>query len=102
MANEKQLTEHESFLIIQQMIATAKREQKDDGKGWIIWGWLLFLASVLTLINLEMHWVSDYFFWNLFGIASLLLLLYSVLKYFFFKKKERVKTYTGDIFQRLN
>jgi hypothetical protein len=102
MASEKQLTEQESFVIIQQMIATAKQEQKDDGKGWILWGWLLFLASVLTLINSTTHWVSDYFFWNLFGIASLLLLLYAVFKYFLFKPKERVKTYTRDIFQRLN
>src|SRR5215831_16426374 len=102
MENEQQLTENESFLIIQQMIETAKHEQKDDGKGWIVWGWQLFLASILTLINSATHWVSDYFFWNIFGILSLILLFYALLKYFFFKKQERVKTYTRDIFQRLN
>src|SRR3954452_1015648 len=102
MESETQLTEQERLFIIQQMIATAKREQKDDGKGWILWGWLLFLASILTLINLSTQWVSEYFFWNLFGIASLLLLLYSIIRYFFFQQKERVKTYTRDIFQRLN
>ncbi|HXL58957.1 MAG TPA: hypothetical protein VN958_21990 [Chitinophagaceae bacterium] len=102
MQNETKLTEQESFLIIKQMIETAKREQKDDGKGWIIWGWQLFLASVLTLINLKTRWVSTYFFWNVFGIISLLFLLYTVIKYLFFKTRERVKTYTRDIFQRLN
>src|SRR6266487_2763685 len=102
MQNETKLTEQESFLIIKQMIETAKREQKDDGKGWIIWGWQLFLASVLTLINLKTRWASTYFFWNIFGGISLLFLLYTVIKYLFFKTRERVKTYTRDIFQRLN
>jgi hypothetical protein len=102
MQAEKQLTEKESLAIIQQMIAAAKQEQKDDGKGWILWGWLLFLASVLTLINSATHWVSQYFFWNMFGIASLLFLLYAVLKNFLFKSRQSVKTYTRDIFQRLN
>ncbi|MBO9684772.1 MAG: hypothetical protein J7502_19230 [Flavisolibacter sp.] len=29
---EKQLSEQDSFLLIQQMIHTAKKEQKDDGR----------------------------------------------------------------------
>ena len=99
---EKNLTEQESLLIIQQMINTAKQQQSDSGKGWILWGWLLFLASVFTYINLQTGWVSTYFFWNLFGGVSLLLLLFSVIRYFFFRKTERVKTYTGELFQKLN
>src|SRR2546421_1701640 len=99
---EKNLTEQESLLIIQQMINTAKQEQKDDGKGWIIWGWLLFLASMLTYINLFTHWFVPYYFWNIFGGISLLLLLYSVIRYFFFKKTKRARTYTGELFEKLN
>jgi len=102
MEQEKKMTEQESLLIIQQMIQTAKQEQKDDGKGWILWGWLLFAASVLTYINLKTEWFSNYFFWNVFGIASLLLLLFSVVRTFFFKKINRVKTYTAELFQKLN
>ena len=99
---EKNLTEQESMLIIQQMINTAKHEQKDDGIGWIIWGWLLFLVSVLTYINLYTKWFSTYYFWSYFGALSLLLILYSVIKYRFFRKKERARTYTGELFQKLN
>ena len=102
MDQEKKLSELESLLIIQQMIQTAKQEQKDDGKGWILWGWLLFAASVLTFINLKTQWFSNYFFWNMFGIASLLLLLYSVLKTVYGKKTKKVKTYTAEMFQKLN
>jgi hypothetical protein len=102
MEQEKKMTEQESLLIIQQMIQTAKQEQKDDGKGWILWGWLLFTASVLTYINLKTQWFSNYFFWNVFGIASLLLLLFSVVRTFFFRKINKVKTYTTELFQKLN
>ena len=50
---EKQISGQEGLAIIQQMINTAKKEQKDNGMGWIIWGWLLFLASVFTYINIK-------------------------------------------------
>lgn len=99
---EKQLTEQESLALIRQMIYTAKKEQKDDGKGWIIWGWMLFMASVLTVLNLQFHWFDTYFFWNVFGGITLAALLYRVLSFFLFKKSERVRTYTKDLFARLN
>ncbi len=100
--SENKMTEQESLLIITQMIHNAKKEQKDNGAGWILWGWLLFTASGLSFLNQIYKWVSTYFFWNLFGIASLLLLLYGILKVFIFKKTAPVKTYTGDLFQKLN
>jgi hypothetical protein len=99
---DKQLTEHESLRLIQQMIDTAKLEQKDDGKGWIIWGWLIFLASVFTIFNIQFNWTNTFFFWNLFGIASLLIMLYQTIRYYFVKESVRVKTYTQDLFSKLN
>ena len=99
---EQNLTEQESLLLIQQMIQTAKAEQKDDGKGWIIWGWLIFFASVFTFFNLKFDWVSTYFFWNLFGVATLILLGYETIQYLFGRKRERVRTYTKDLFDKLN
>ena len=99
---EKNLTEQESLRIIQQMINTAKHEQKDDGRGWILWGWLLLIVSVLTWINLQTRWFSTGFFWNIFGIIALLLILYDTIKYIFFKSRVRAKTYTGELFQKLN
>ena len=99
---DKRISEHESLLIIQQMIYTAKNEQKDNGKGWIIWGWLLFAASVLTFVNLQFHWFSTFFFWNAFGGITLLFFIYTVAKFFFGKKVERVRTYTSDLFEKLN
>ncbi len=99
---EKKLTEQESLQIIQQMIQTAKQEQKDDGKGWITWGWLLFLASLFTFINLKFKWVSTYFFWNLFGAVTLVFLLYDSFRFLFVKQKDKVRTYTRELFEKLN
>jgi len=102
MPNDEPLNEQESFLIIQQMIHAAKQEQKDDGKGWILWGWLLFLTSLLTFVNVQYKWFSASFFWNWFGIISILFALFSSLRYFFFTRTRRVKTYTSDLFEKLN
>jgi hypothetical protein len=99
---EKQLSEQESLLLIRQMIQTAKTEQKDDGRGWILWGWMLFAASMLTILNIHFHWFEAYFFWNLFGIATIIVFLFEVLGRFFWRKRVKVKTYTKDLFQKLN
>jgi hypothetical protein len=102
MEQEKEMNEHESLLIIQQMIDTAKQEQKDDGKGWIIWGWMLFAASVLTAINLELHWFQTFFFWNIFGLMTLVVFAYETIMAVVKGKKQKVKTYTREIFGKLN
>src|SRR4051812_38966780 len=99
---EKNLSEQESLVLIRQMIETAKSEQKDDGKGWILWGWMLFLASVLTMFNVYYNWFSAWFFWNAFGIATLVIFLYEMIGRVFLKKREKVRTYTKDLFDKLN
>lgn len=99
---ERRISEQESLLIIQQMIHTAKAEQKDDGKGWIIWGWLLFCASFFTFLNLKFNWVSTFFFWNAFGVLTMLLISYEIVRFNLLKRKEKVRTYTKDLFEKLN
>lgn len=99
---DKILSEKESMLLIQQMITTAKKEQTDSGIGWIVWGWLLFFASIFTYLNEQYEWVSTFFFWNLFGIAAIILVLYEVARYIFGTRTEKVKTYTSDLFDKLN
>jgi hypothetical protein len=100
---EKNLTEKESMLIIQQMISTAKQEQKDDGVGWIIWGWLLFFASIFTWLNIQFSWFNNIaLFWNIFGVCVVLYWIYRIIMYAMGKEREKVKTYTGDLFAKLN
>jgi hypothetical protein len=99
---EKELSGNESLQLIQQMILTAKAEQKDNGRGWIMWGWMLFLASILTFLNIRYHWFQSYFFWNLFGLFTLLMFAYGMIAKAFFKKKVTVRTYTRDLYEKLN
>jgi hypothetical protein len=99
---EKNLTEHESLQIIRQMIETAKHEQKDDGIGWIAWGWTLFAISILTYFNIQFGWFDVAFFWNAFGVMVGLYFLFYLFKTLFMGKTQRVRTYTKDIFDRLN
>lgn len=99
---EQKMSGEESLLLIQQMIQTAKQEQKDDGRGWIVWGWLLFLVSILTFFNLNYHWFPTGIFWNIFGITAMVFFLYKIIRYLFFKPKKKVRTYTRDLFDKLN
>jgi hypothetical protein len=99
---EKQLSERESLHLIQQMITMAKKEQRDDGRGWIIWGWLLFLASLLTVANIRFGWFQTFFFWDAFGLVTIAVFLYEMVAARLLKRADRVKTYTGDLFSRLN
>jgi len=100
---DKNLSELESLSLIQQMIQAAKKEQKDDGRGWIVWGWMLFSAAVFTALNIRFRWTDNtFFFWNLFGLFTILYFIYEKITAQFFKKRLRVKTYTNDLLARLN
>jgi hypothetical protein len=102
MENKIDFSASDSLAVIQQMIATARREQQDNGTGWILWGWLLFAGSVASFINMYTGTFSQFFFWNLFGLLSLVVLVYSVVMAILGRNKERVKTYTSELYRRLN
>lgn len=100
---EKNISGHESLLIIQQMINTAKKEQKDDGRGWIAWGWVLFVASIFTYINMKVGWLPVFYIWNIVGIGTLVVMVYELVRDLLLgKKKDRVRTYTKDLMEKLN
>lgn len=99
---EKQMTGHDSLAIIQQMIYAAKQDQKDDGAGWILWGWLLFSSSLLTVANIQFGWFGTFFFWNVFGLIALLLLIASIIKKLVLRRTKKVRTYMKDVFDKLN
>ncbi|MDA3614045.1 hypothetical protein [Polluticaenibacter yanchengensis] len=102
MKQEQPMTELESFAIIRNMINAAKTEQKDNGRSWIIWGWLLLSVSLLTVMNLHFAWVEQiYFFWNLFGLFSIALFTFEGIKKLAKKNQDVVRTYYKDLFKLL-
>lgn len=91
---EDQLSEKESFEIIHRMIGNARSNVTDNGFGWLLWGTLIFLASISTYVFIDIGYKNIFLGWNIFGGISVLLLLYEVLRP---KKKNVVRTYIDEI-----
>jgi len=91
---DKQLSNEESLQLIEQMIGRAKQEEKTSGWGWIIWGWLLFTASMAHFISIQAGRNLGNYIWNILTISALVLILLSALLQ---KKGMETRTYTGEL-----
>jgi Flp pilus assembly protein TadB len=95
---EQKITEHESLQLIQQMIQVAKEDHRENGDGWLIWGWLLLVGSVTSAV-LSFLDIRGYISWVWSGI-----LIIGVVVYFVFhvlrRKKVKVKTYVQELLDR--
>jgi hypothetical protein len=93
-AKEKAFNEQESLHLIQTMISTVKAEMEDDSFYYLIWGWLVFIASVAQYVLMKMDVNENYLGWAILmpagGIASA---VYGYRQ----EKKKRVKTYIDDL-----
>ncbi len=99
---KNKLTGEDSIKIIEQMIGRAKEEEKDSGLGWIVWGWMLFLASIINYIMIVIDAPNKYVIWNYFGVVGIFFMLYSIFKNKLFKTKvQGVKTYTNEMVERM-
>ncbi len=52
---EKQLTQEESLRIIHEMISAAKNDVKADAFIFLLWGWLVFVASIAQFILINIR-----------------------------------------------
>lgn len=88
--NEKEMSPTEGFAIIDSMINTAKNKLADDGFYFILWGWLVFIASVTNYIayKLESN-IGEYAWWILLPLGGLVSVIYGWRQ----GKKEKVRTY---------
>ena len=93
MDEQKELTGEKSLEIIQQMIQKAKTNFTDDGYGWLVWGSMIFLASVATYFLADAQYSNLFLAWNIFGGMAILLLAYGFLK----PKRTSAKSYISDI-----
>ena len=93
MENEKQLSESESMQVIQRMIATAKNELADDSFYFILWGWLVFVASAGHYILWKSGFEYPYIMWSLMILGGIASFIYGKRQ----DEKQHVKTYVDDI-----
>jgi hypothetical protein len=98
---KNQLSGTDSMKIIEQMIGRAKEEEKDSGLGWIVWGWMLFLASIINYVMIVIDAPDKYVIWNYFGLAGILFFLYILLIKPFLKTRIKVMTYTNELVNRI-
>lgn len=89
---EKQLTQEESLRIIHEMITTAKNDVKADAFIFLLWGYLVFIASVSQFILAKMNIENNNFPWLLMPLGGVITIIYSVRK----NKTERIKTHVSS------
>ncbi len=92
---EKQLSGQESLALINQMISKAKNEITDNGFGWILWGVMIFLASISTYLVLEFNLnFSPFIGWNVFGLIAIPLMAFNLIRH---RRLLKTRTYVDDL-----
>lgn len=99
---EKKLTDKESLQIIEMMIGRARQEERTTGWGWMVWGGLLILASLLHYWSLVSGMPYGNEVWAGFGVAAAVLIVYSTWKNRSMAGKGNARTYTGDLVNNLS
>lgn len=86
---EQHLTQEESLRIIREMIDAAKNDVKNDAFIFLLWGWLVFIASLTQFIMIETdHAAFSSFAWMLMPVGGVVTVIYSMRK----SRQDRTKT----------
>jgi hypothetical protein len=94
MEAQKNMTGEDSFKLIQQMINTAKNDMEDSSFYFLLWGWLVFIASIGNFILIKMSYEYNWILWAvLMPLGGLITTLYSRRQ----NKMQRVKTYIDEL-----
>jgi len=96
---EKKLSGEESLQLIQQMINVARDEHQEKGEGWLIWGWLLFSATIASIV-LSFLKQGKYIGWVWLGMLVIGLVVYAV-GHLQHKKRDRVQTYVQELLDKI-
>lgn len=93
MENSQHFSAEQSLKVIQSMIEKAKTNVKDNSFYFLLWGWLVFIASVLHFCLLKFtNFDQPYLAWNLMWIGVII----SIVKGIKENKNSNVKTYIDE------
>jgi len=88
-------TEKQQLELITEMIQTARTQFNDDSNIYLLWGWVVSIASLSQFIMIQIHYA------NLSGWPWVILvptaLIVQIVMMVNMKKKEKVKTYPEKI-----
>lgn len=90
MKEEKEMTSEESIRIIQQMIQSIQQEVRDNGFYFLLWGWLVFIASMWQFVAIQFNLSLPYWLgWMvLMPLGGIVTAIYGRKE----EKERRVKT----------
>lgn len=89
---EKPLTQEESFRIIHEMISAAKNDVKTDAFIFLLWGYLVFIASISQFILAELNVEHSDVVWLLMPLGAIVTVIYYMKKH----KTERTKSHVSE------
>jgi hypothetical protein len=90
---EKQINEAEGFAIIQKMISTVKAEMEDDSFYNLLWGWLVFIASLGHYFLMLANYQYPFIMWFLMPVGAVITLVYGRKQ----ERQKKVRTYLDDL-----
>jgi len=94
MQENDEMTPEKNLLLIESMINRAKDRFSENGHLYLLWGWVIFFCSIGHFILLNvLQYERHYMIWMVTWVVALYQIIYLARR----KKKEKVKTYTGDI-----
>lgn len=88
---EREININESLSIIHNMVNKTQRQFSDDSFYYIMWGWLVFAASVAHFMLLQMNVQQAPIVWLLMPVGGIVSMIYGAKQ----SKKEKIKTYVG-------
>jgi len=92
--SEENLSPEQSLQVIQSMIEKAKNQFSENGHLYLLWGWVIFIASTGQFILLNLvHYHNHYIVWFLPWLAVIYQFIYLAKK----EKRKKVTTYTDRI-----
>ena len=91
---EENLSGSQSLALIQSMINKAKNQFGENGHLYLVWGWVILFCSLLQFVLLNyLKYPNHEMVWMLTWVA----VIYQFIYLYRNRKKEKVKTYMGDI-----
>lgn len=95
MENEKPFNEIESLALISSMIQKTQSSLQDNGFYFLLWGWLVFVASITQYVMIKMGMlVQSNYTWSILMPLGVVI---SAVHGWKQGKKQRVKTYTEEL-----
>ena len=91
---EENLSGSQSLELIQSMINRARNQFSENGHLYLVWGWVVLICSIAEFILIHfLDYPQHYLVWMLTWLA----VIYQFFYFYKNRKKEKVKTYTGEI-----